>query len=318
MRRRWIRGASLPLALLILLAHSGLVHAQELEPGLYQNAPIRLNVALAGYTYSTGNVLIDASLPLTDVTARLNVLGLGYLRTMRLFGRSAKIDLGVPIIVAHFAGKLAGTDTTRDITGLADPRVRVQINLLGGPALDLPAYAKYRQGTILGVSFQVALPLGQYDRTRIVNIGANRWSFRPELGLSQRWGQLYFELAGGAWLFTHNNEFTGSSVLTQDPIPFIKGNAIYTFRRGLWLSFSYGYATGGETQVDGVARNDLQVNNRVGVALALPLGRGSSLKLVYNNGLATRIGGDFDSYSVVYSYSWGGRRTPAPAPAGNP
>jgi hypothetical protein len=166
------------------------------------------------------------------------------------------------------------------------------------------------------VSLQVALPLGQYDRTRIVNIGANRWSFRPEVGLSQRWGQLYVELAGGAWLFTHNNEFTGSSVLTQDPIPFIKGNAIYTFRRGLWFSFSYGYATGGETQVDGVARNDLQVNNRVGVALALPLGRGSSLKLVFNNGLATRIGGDFDSYSVVYSYSWGGRRPAAPAPGG--
>jgi hypothetical protein len=315
MKNRGLRGASLPLALLILLAHSGLVHAQELEPGLYQNAPIRRNSLITGYTYSTGSILVDAALPITDGHANLNVLVLGFLRTFGLLGRGGKIDLGLPLTVAHFEGNLAGAFKTRDITGLADPRVRVQLNLIGGPALDLPAYARYRQRTILGVSLQVALPLGQYDPTRLVNLGANRWSFRPELGLSQRWRRWSFELAGGAWLFTHNNEFNGSSVLTQDPIPFIKGNAIFTFRRGLWASVSYGYATGGETQVDGVARNDLQVNDRIGVALALPVGRGGSLKLVYNNGLATRFGGDFDSYSVVYSYSWGGRRPVAPAPA---
>lgn len=315
MKSRPIRGASLPLVLLILLAHSGLVHAQELEPGLYQNAPIHLNVALAGYTYSTGNVLTDASLPLTDVTAKLNVVGLGYLRTMRLFGRAAKIDLGVPFTVAHFAGKVAGADTTRDITGLADPRVRLQVSLLGAPALDLPAFAKYQQGTVLGVSLQVALPLGQYDPARVVNLGANRWSFRPEVGLSQRWRKLNLELAAGAWMFTVNDNFKNGGRLTQDPVPFIKGDAIYSFRRGWWLAFNYGYAWGGQTQVNGVARNDFQTNNRVGATFAFPLGRGGALKLVYNNGLLTRVGGDFDSYSVVYSYSWGGRRPAAPSPA---
>lgn len=315
MRPPPIVSAALGLGFLLALATTVRLEGQELEPGLYQNAPVRLNVLLAGYTYSTGNVLTDAALPLTDATARLNTLGLGYLRTMRLFGRSAKIDFGLPITVAHFAGKVAGTDTTRDITGLADPRIRMQVNLLGAPALDLPAFAKYQQGTILGVSLQVALPLGQYDPARVVNLGANRWSFRPEIGLSQRWRKLNLELAGGAWLFTVNDNFKNGGRLTQDPIPFIKGDAIYTFRRGWWLAVNYGYAWGGQTQIDGVARNDFQTNNRVGGTFAFPLGRGGSLKLVYNNGLLTRVGGDFDSYSVVYSYSWGGRRAVAPAPA---
>lgn len=306
------------LIVVLLLAQSGPAAAQELEPGLYQNAPIRLNVAVASYTYSTGNILTDASLPITDGQANLHIIALGYLRTLGLFGHAAKIDIGLPFTVGHFQGTVAGDFRTRDITGLADPRVRFQINLLGGPALDLPAYARYRQGTILGVSLQMAVPLGQYDPARIVNLGANRWSFRPELGLSQGWGKWYFEVAGGAWFFTHNDEFNGSSVLTQDPVPFIKGNLIYTFRRGLWLSVSYGYASGGETQVNGVARNDFQTNNRVGSVLALPLGRGSSLKLIYNNGLLTRVGGDFDSYGIAYSYSWGGRRPATLAPAAEP
>ena len=310
------QGLALITTALLLLGHLRPVAAQELEPALYQNAPVGLNSAIAGYTYSSGSVLVDAALPITDGRANLNVLGLGFLRTFGLLGRGAKIDLGVPITVGHFEGEVAGDFKTRDITGLADPRVRLQVNLLGGPALDLPAFARYRQRTILGVSLQVALPLGQYDPARLVNLGANRWSFRPEVGLSQGWRKWYFELAGGAWLFTHNDEFKGSSLLTQEPIPFIKANVIHTFRRGLWLSLSYGYASGGKTQVDGVERNDFQKNDRVGVALALPVGRGSSVKLVYNNGLATRIGGDFDSYSVTYSYSWGGRRPAAPTPAG--
>jgi hypothetical protein len=302
------------IVLLLLSGRCGTAVAQELEPALYQNAPVRLNVLIAGYTYSTGNILTDASLPLTDGQARLNVLGLGYLRTMSLFGRAAKIDVGLPLTVAHFQAKVAGSDTTRDITGLADPRIRLQVNLVGAPALDLPAFARYQQGTILGVSLQVALPLGQYDPARLVNLGANRWSFRPELGLSQRWRKLNLELAAGTWVFTVNDNFKGGTRLTQDPIPFIKGAAIYSFRRGWWLSLNYGYAWGGETQVNGVARNDFQTNNRVGVTFALPVGRSGSLKVIYNNGLLTRVGGDFDSYGVSYSYSWGGRRAAKAAP----
>ena len=303
----------LGIAALLLLGPRGIAAAQELEPALYQDAPIRLNVAIASYTYSSGNVLTDASLPIAEGKANLHILALGYLRTFGLFGHSAKIDFGLPITAGHFQGNVAGAFRTRDITGLADPRVRFQFNLMGGPALELADYARYRQRTILGVSVQVAVPLGQYDPARVINLGANRWSFRPELGLSQNWRRWYFELAGGSWFFTPNDEFNGSSHLTQDPVPFIKGNVIYTFRRGLWLSVSYGFASGGETQVDGVARNDFQTNNRIGTTLALPLGRGSSLKLIYNNGLLTRVGGDFDSYGVAYSYSWGGRRATAPA-----
>jgi hypothetical protein len=286
--------------------------AQELEPGLYQNAPVAMNVLVLGYGYSTGNVLVDASLPLEDVSAKLHGVALGYVRTLNIGGLSAKLDAQVPVAWGSFKGVVAGEQRERSPSGLADPRVRFAVNLHGAPALTLPEFVKYRQGTILGASVQVVVPLGQYDPERLINLGANRWAFRPELAVGQALGGWNFELAGGAWLFTRNGDFFGGRSRTQEPIYFIKGNVIYAFRRGLWASLSVGHAGGGETRIDGVTKNDLQSNNRVAATLALPAARGIAVKLTYTNGLSTRLGADFDSFGAAVQYSWGGRPRKSP------
>ena len=279
--------------------------AQELEPGAYQNAPVGVNVFIAGYGYSTGNVLVDATLPVEGAKAQIHGVPIGYLRTIDLFGRAGKFDVIIPLSSAHFEGVVAGEFRTRDPKGLADPRVRLSVNFLGSPALDLPEFVRYRQRTILGASVQVTVPVGQYDGERLVNLGANRWAFRPELGISQAYGRWVFEGAAGVWLFTNNDDYFGGSTLSQRPLYFAKGSAIYSFRRNLWTSFSYGRATGGETELDGVFRNDLQTNDRIAATLALPAGRVGAIRFVFTSGLTTRLGADFDSISVTYQYSWG-------------
>src|SRR5262249_31651398 len=130
----------------------------------------------------------------------------------------------------------------------------------GLPALRPAEFAQYRQRTILGVSLQVAPPLGQYDPNRYINLGANRWSFRPEIGVSYATGRLIVEGAGGAWLFTNNADYVGATTLTQGALYFAKANAIWSVRRGLWFAASYGRATGGQTRVEGVVTNSLQRN----------------------------------------------------------
>ena len=278
--------------------------AQELEPGAYQNAPIGVNVAIVSYGFSQGNVLVDASLPIEGANAHVHTLVLGYLRTFRLFGLSSKVDAGVAGSHARFEGFVAGEFRTRVPTGLTDPRVRLLVNLLGAPALDPPDYVRYRQHTILGASVQVALPLGQYDADRVINLGANRWAFRPEIGLSHARNRWTLEAAAGSWLFTENGENFGNTTLRQRPLYYVKGNLVYTFRRSLWASVSYGIANGGETMIDGVLRNDLQRNNRVGAAFSLPIARTGALKFSYTSGLTTRLGADFDSITVGYQYTW--------------
>ena len=280
--------------------------AQELEPRLYQNAPVGLNALVFGYGYSAGNILVDSSLPIEDFNAKVHGIAIGYVRSFNCFGKSAKIDVVLPVSWATFQGVVAGELRTRQPSGLADPRFRLAVNLLGAPALSPREFSRYRQKTIVAASLQVAAPLGQYDAERLINLGANRWSFRPEIGVSNARGRWYFEVAAGAWLFTENADYFRDSSLTQDPLYFVKGDVIYGFKPRVWLALEYGFATGGETRVEGASAAKLQRNSRVGVTFSFPVSGSQSLKVVWTSGLSTRVGADFDSLNVLYQFTWVG------------
>lgn len=299
-------------ALGLLAAFCSCGFAQELEPGTYQNAPTQANIAIASYGYSTGNVLFDASLPVEGAKATVNVIGLAYLRTLGIGGRSAKIDVQTPVSWATFTGVVAGETRTRSPRGLADPRVRLLVNFIGAPALTLPEFAKYRQRTVVGASLQVVMPLGQYDSTRYINLGSNRWSFRPELGVSSARGRLTLEVTGGGWFFTHNGEYVGSTTQTQTPLYFAKVGAIWSFKRGMWLAVNYGRANGGETRVEGVKTSEPQRNDRLAYTFVMPFYRTGGFRITYTSGLSTRLGADFDSIGIGYQYSWFKRPTQKP------
>jgi hypothetical protein len=64
------------------------------------------------------------------------------------------------------------------MSGLGDPRFRVSVNLFGAPALSAKDFASYRQDVIVGVSLQVSAPFGQYDDSKLLNLGSNRYSNR--------------------------------------------------------------------------------------------------------------------------------------------
>jgi hypothetical protein len=294
----------LTIAAWALVGAPTVVAAQELEPGLYQNAPINFNLAAASMLLSRGNVLFDSALPLEDATADVETFVLAYVRTLSVFGLAGKIDAQVPMSWARFEGFVDGEFRTRSPMGLADPRFRLAVNIVGSPALSLPEFARYRQRTIVGVALQVVMPLGQYDPDRLINIGSNRWSFRPEVGVSRALGRLTVEFAGGAWLFTANDDFFGGKTLTQQPLYFAKGAAIWSFRGGRWVALNYGRATGGKTRIDEGEWSPLQENDRIAATLLLPMRRTQALRLTYTSGLFTRLGADFETFGVGYQFSW--------------
>jgi len=65
--------------------------AQELEPRAYSPSPIGTNFLLAGYARSSGDVVVDASLPFSDIDAQLNFGTLAYGHTFGVLGRSANV-----------------------------------------------------------------------------------------------------------------------------------------------------------------------------------------------------------------------------------
>ena len=279
--------------------------AQDLEPRTYSNAPVGVNFLLLGYGYSSGNILFDAALPIEDGRAKLNLLMGRYIRTINLFGRSGRASVSVPYTWGTFRGTLAGQPESTSRSDFADPRVEISMNLTGGPALDLREFVRYRQKTIVGVSLQVIVPLGEYDANKIVNLGSNRWTFRPQLGVAHAWKKWNLEMYASAWFFTVNPRSLGDARLEQQPIVALQSHLSYTFRPGLWAALNAGVAEGGRTTVDGVLRNDLQKNTRVGATVSVPLAQRHGIKIVFVSGVTTRIGADFDSILVAYQYRWG-------------
>jgi hypothetical protein len=304
MRASLARIASVACCLLMLAAASA--RAQHLEPRAYANTPVGMNFLIAGYTYSTGGLATDPALPLTNAQLEIHAPFVAYARAFDAWGKSAKFDTVIASACLDGTADLNGSPVSRDVCGLVDPTFRVSVNLYGAPALQLKDFASYKQDLIVGASLLVQAPLGQYDPTRLVNLGTNRWAFRPEIGVSKALGALTVEAMLGATLFTTNDDFFGGQRREQDPVYSTQLHLIYQFTGGTWIAVNGNYYMGGRTTVDGVAQNDELSNSRFGVTLALPWDRLHSIKLYASEGVAVRAGSDFKTVGLAWQYRWGG------------
>jgi hypothetical protein len=251
-------------------------------------------------------VLLDPSVPVKDVTANAHTALLAYSRVLDVFGKTGRIDAVVPYAFLWANGKVFEEGRTRNVRGFADPALRFSVNLLGSPALSYEEFKKYQQGTIVGVSLMTTMPLGQYDSEKLVNIGTNRWSFKPEVGISQALGRWTVEGLAGVTFFTRNDDFLGDQIREQEPIYSFQAHLIYNFPRGMWAAVNATYYTGGRTSIDGEKGEDLQRNWRVGTTFTLPVNLQNSVKLFFSTGVQTRAGGNFTVGGIAWQYRWGG------------
>jgi hypothetical protein len=158
-------------------------------------------------------------------------------------------------------------------SGWGDTRLKLSAILIGGPALSTQAFAARKPGPIVGASVVAVLPTGEYNPTRLINIGANRWALKPEIGVSYPMGRWQADAYAGVWLFGDNDNFFGGRRKTQDPMGSFQAHLSYTVRPRLWAAVDATYYTGGATRLDGVGGSDRQNNVRVGATVSLPVAR---------------------------------------------
>jgi hypothetical protein len=172
--------------------------------------------------------------------------------------------------------------------------------------MEAPEFRKWKQKTIIGVSLKVVAPTGQYDPHKLVNWGGNRWAFKPELGYSERWGKVVLDAYGGVWFYTTNSQYyTGRNEQSEQPIGALESHLSYDFGLRTWVSLDGNFWFGGVTSLNGIA--DLktrQTSSRVGATGSIRLDKHQSLKLSYSNGDYVRFGGNYQSVSVAWQYSW--------------
>jgi hypothetical protein len=235
-------------------------------------------------------------------TINTTVVGMGH--TFGWAGHYANVGFQLPYVQAKLHGQVFGQYQSVHRTALSDPQFRLAVNLYGAPAMTPREFAAYRPHTVVGTSLVVIPPLGAYDSSKLLNIGSNRWSFKPEIGLRRTQGHWALESDLGVWLFTDNRNFAGGKVRSQDPVGALQLHAIYTFKPQLWVALDGTYYTGGRTTINGTQNFDLQKNSRVGMTLGMPCGRGQILKMAYSRGARTTIGADFETIAISYQYMW--------------
>jgi hypothetical protein len=300
--RRYYYPFVISTILLICLASN--INAQSLEPRAYSNAPIGMNFLLAGYQNSNGALLFDPPIPITNANANIDMGFLGYAHTLDIAGNLSKVAILLPYASLSANGFVENVFRTRETTGAADPSLFFSINFYGAPALPLDKFKNYNQDTIIGFTLKLTLPLGAYDTDKIINIGTNRWSFEPGIGVSKAIGNWTLETSAAATFYTNNNEFGTNKTRKQEPVYSTQFHVTYSFTNKVWVAVSTTYFTGGQTTVENIKNNDLLENWRTGFTLALPINRNSSIKLFGSKGVSTRTGTNYDAIGIVWQYHW--------------
>ena len=295
---------TLSLWLLVILATP--TYSMELAPLRWSHLPLGTNFAGVGFASTEADILIDPELQLEDVEMKLDSWAGKYIRTFELFDKSARIGLAQAYQEGKWTGLLEGVPASARRTGLSDTFVRLAVNLYGSPPLSGKEFVKYRANadieTIVGVALAMRLPTGDYLEDKLMNLGQNRFVFRPQLGITHKHGKWTTELTGEVAFHTKNDEFFNGNTRRQDPLYFIHGHLVHTFKPGVWVSASIGYNYGGESSINGVDSNNKKQNIGWAFAYSRPLGD-YSLKFSY---IAVRTQEDtgFDSDTLTAGLSW--------------
>jgi len=276
--------------------------AQELTPRIYWPAPKGTRVFVTGYSHASGDVLFDSSVPISGADSKINSGILAYVQTLGLWGRTTNLLVQLPYAWGTTKGLLEGTPASRDFSDFGDLDVTLNVNLRGAPSMTREDFMALRADPhlILGASLKVIVPTGSYDPKRLVNVGANRWAVRTQLGaiipLKPKW---LLELTAGAWFFGDDDQFvTGRK--EQKPVYSVQTNLIKRIRPGLWASLDLTYFTGGRQTIDGNPLHDTQRNLKVGGTVVVPFRGRHAIKIGYGNGVITRFGSDFEQVLVSY------------------
>jgi hypothetical protein len=305
----------LTLVAAVIASSVGLSFGQDLVPRAYVITPLHSNAIVLTNSFLDGDILFDGAVPITDSTGRIYISTFSYYHSLSFFGRSANATASLPYAIGNFRGKVVGTEAHAYRSGLVDTIFRLSVNLKGGPALSAPNFRTWKQKTLIGLSLKVVAPTGQYDPTKLINPGGNRWVFKPELGLSRRWGHWIVDTYGGVVFFTANHDFfsrnafsAGTNTQSQRPVAAFEGHLSYDVRPRLWASLDGNFWRGGSTSVNGIEKpGSLQSNSRIGGTASIPISLHQSLKFSYSRGAYVRLGGNFQNLSLGWQYSWIGK-----------
>ncbi len=286
------------------------VIAQDLEPRRWSHLPVGLNTLAIGYAGRDAEIYFNPMLGITDGTASMNAWLARYSHVFDWSGKTARVDGMLPYVSGTWQGLVDGEPGRRTIRTGGDPWLRLTMNFLGAPALSARELAEFVAEnpirTTVGASLAVSLPLGGYDPTELINVGRNRYTLRPQIGVLHMRGPWSVELTGSVFLFSDNRDFVDAATLSQKPVFAIQGHLTRNFDGGFWLGAGLAYATGGEIALDD-ERTTYKVDNVLwNLVGGYRLTAHQSAMIAWQKGRTQNdAGSDSNSWLLSWVIAWG-------------
>lgn len=280
--------------------------AQFTDAHSYDNTPVGINQLELAYTYVHANASLDTSLVIAGAKLNLNQGMIDYTRYFGWLHRLTWVEAGVP--VAGLSGSITGTNINGSIIGAGDSSYQFGMLLKGGPALTVAQFESYKPTTTVGASLTITAPTGLYRPNKILNLGSDRWSFKPEIALSHPFGpeqKWQVDAYANAYFYTDNISYHGNQILRQQPLPGFEGHISYSFNDSLWASLDTRYSFRGTTFVKGVDQNNAQQNFILGSEMNLSINPRNSLLFEFAKALVHQNGPAVVGFAVKYDYTWG-------------
>jgi len=305
-RSRAVVLPALVVAMMILAAEGRAAFAQEMEPRRWTHLPVGTSIAAAAYVYTTGDVHLDPVTQIEDAKVHLHTIVGSYLYYFSLADVTARVEVQVPYQDGRWEGLLGGVPTSVTRDGPADPRIRFSVSFVGAPALESAEFRDYYRGredhTVVGASLAVRVPLGEYLDDKLINLGENRYSFQPQVGVVHSTGPWSFELTASTTVFTANGDFFGGHRLEQDPLHSVQAHAVRSLGAGFWVSAGSAYGWAGESEIDGVGKNDDRRNLLYGISVGFSVASTHSFRAGYIRQDALEdVGLDVDNFLLTWS-----------------
>lgn len=278
--------------------------SQELEPRAMTNLPVGTNFLIGGYGYAQGNLLLDPALPIEGLNSNIHSGFTAYVRSINLFGLSAKVDAIIPYVLGDWQSDIDNVRDYKTQNGFGDLRVRFSFNFLGSQAMNISDFENYKPENVSGISVQIIVPTGDYNANELINIGSNRWAFKTQWGFARNLDKWIIESYVGLWFFTNNTNFLNGNILSQKPLYTIKVHVIRELPKKMWIALNVGYGIGAKTEVNGIPRDTEISTARLGLIYAVPIAKKHTLKFAYITGFRFNRGSDFDAISLSYQYRW--------------
>ena len=296
------------MAAVLILTSKTLV-AQDLEPRRWTHLPVDTHTLGVGYAGKDEQIFFNPLVGITNGSSDLNAWLARYSYSFNWSGMTARLDGILPYISGTWRGLVDGEPGQRTVRAGGDPWLRLSVNFYGSPALRGRAFKDFVMDnpvrTTVGASLAVSLPLGGYDQRELINVGRNRYTLRPQMGVLHLRGPWSYELTGSVYIFSDNTDFVESSRLSQDPVFALQAHGTRNFKGNFWLGAGMAYANGGKVSLDG-ARIDYEVDNVLwNLVGSYRITTNQSVMLAWQQGRTqVDVGTDSDSWLLSWAIAW--------------